>query len=410
MRRAWIYALAVIGVALYAYPGLMSYDSAFQLDEARRWDLGDQHPPLMSAIWRLCELVVAGPLGMLALQTAAFITGLGKIFARQHVGALATLIVAWYPPVLVVMAVIWKDSQMAAYLALGIAGMLSPRRERRWAGLGLMLVASALRHNAPAATLVPVVLLWSQRSGWRRYVLGLAAWLAITLGSVGITKLLANRPGGNFSDMIEVTDICGTIRYSPPIADADLRELLAGTPLRVDHDIQAAMVASYAPKLYLEFAQHSQPLELASTVAERAAISRAWRAIVVREPLAYLRQRWTMFARLLEIRASSSTPAFVTFDDPSNAGRTPTFIQRGLFRAVRAIGPLWYVPFIYFVVGLCLLAFARTRLELAVLGSGIVYELGMFPVILTGDYRYSHWLIATVAIATILIVCRRAQR
>ena len=413
--------LAVIGIALYALPGLMSYDSAFQLDEARRWDLGDQHPPLMSAIWRLCEVFVSGPLGMLVLQVGALIAGLGILLARElsaRRAAAATLAISWYPPVLVVMAVIVKDAQMAGYLVLGIALLMAPRRWPRWAGLGALVVASAMRHNAPAATLAPIVLLWARDAApaWRRWLVGALAWLAVTAASFGITAVLTNDPGTGFGDIIRVTDIIGTVRYAEPLSDAELHELLAGTRLRVDRDIQAEFAAHYEPRIYLEFTQHPQPLEVSTTDAEREAVARAWRAIVLREPLAYLHHRWEIFQHVLDLHAASTPPPFQTPLSPevltgAELGQlrptSPSFIQRAAARAVRGIGAVWYVPFVYFAVGLCLLPLARTRLELALLGSGLLYELGMFPVALSADYRYSHWLILSVIVAAVLIFARR---
>ena len=51
----------------------------------------------------------------------------------------------------------------------------------RWAGLGLLVLASSMRHNAPAATLAPVVLLWAPGPwiGWRRYGIAIATWVVI---------------------------------------------------------------------------------------------------------------------------------------------------------------------------------------------------------------------------------------
>ena len=306
--------------------------------------------------------------------------------------AFATLAITWFPPVLVVMGVIWKDSQMAGYLVLGIALLL---RRRRVLALAVLVVVGALRHNAPAATLAPLVLLLD-----RRWWIGLAAWLAVTAGSFAVDGLLVNQPGPSLTDLIEVTDIQGTATFADPIPDDDLRELLAGTNLTVDHDIQRALAANYAPKLYLEFAEHPQPLELSTTEAQHAAVQHAWLTLALREPLAYLHHHWDMFRRVLEIHASSTSSVFVVAGQPS-------LIQRVAFWFVRAIGRVWYVPFVYFVVGLFTLGFARTRLELALLGSGLVYELALFPVALTADYRYSHWMILSTTIAVVLVVIRR---
>jgi Glycosyltransferase family 87 len=399
VRPRTIYALAVIGVALYAFPGLVSYDSLVQLDQARTWQLTNWHPPIMALLWRLCEVVVAGPLGMLVLQLAALFAGLALIYAEAfgpRRAAWATLATAWYPPVLVVMAVIWKDSQMAGYLVLAIALL---RRGQRWPALVLLVVASALRHNAPPATFAPLVLLFD-----RRWWIGALVWIAVTAAGLGIDSLLVNTPGpskADIADLVEVTDIQGIARYAAPISDDELRELLAGTNLKVDRDIQHELAVHYDPPMYIEFAEHPQPLELSTTPEQHAAVQGAWSAMIRRAPLAYLHHRWNLFRRVLDIHAASSPPVFRTADQPS------TF-QRAASWFVRAIGPLWYVPFIYFVVASSLFGFARTRLEFALLGSGVGYELGMFPAALIGDYRYAHWLILSTVVALVLVIRRRA--
>lgn len=409
-RPRTIYIVALVGIVLYGFPGLTSYDSIVQLDAARRWELGDWHPAVMSALWRVVELVVSGTFGMLLLQAAAFVAGIGGILRTELAprrAALVALAIAWFPPVLVVMGVIWKDAQMAGYLVLAVALCAGPPGRRRWLGIALFVLASALRHNAPAATLAPIVLLVARERGrWQRWLVGVAAWLAITFAGVGLDAALTNHPGPGLSDWIEVTDIQGIARWAGPLSDDELRPLLAGANLHVDRDLQRELAAHYDPRNYLEFSQHPQPLELSQTPEQRDAIRHAWRTLVLHEPLAYAHHRWLVFRQVLELRAPSRPPAFVTTDDLYSR-TTPSAIQRAWFWLVRAIGPLWYVPFIYLAVGLCLLALARTRLEFALLGSGLVYELGLFAGAMTGDYRYSHWMIVTVVLAAVLIAHRR---
>ena len=61
---AAILAVAWAGLAVYAYPGYLSFDSGWQLREARTGVFSDWHPPVMAAIWSLVDRVVAGPIGM----------------------------------------------------------------------------------------------------------------------------------------------------------------------------------------------------------------------------------------------------------------------------------------------------------------------------------------------------------
>lgn len=408
-------------MVLYGFPGLMSYDSVFQLDEARRWDLGDAHPPAMGALWRLCELVVAGPLGMLLLQTVALAVGVYAILKTElspRRAAIATCCVCWAPPVLVVMGVIWKDPQMAGYALLGIAALRSPRRSVRYAGLGALCLASAMRHNAAAATFAPVLVLWAtdEPVALRRWASRVAAWLAITAAAFGLNAMLVQHHQDLWASSVGVTDLAGIVRFSDVMSDADARELLAGTRLRPDHDLQRAISDDYDPHNYLEYNQHEHPLDVPITDDQRAAVARAWRTAVLEHPLAYLHHRWMVFRRVLNVRgATYARPVMTSFAyqvDPALASRvshdaSPSLIQRAWFAFARGVPGVLYVPFVYFVVALCLLPLARSRLVYALLGSGLGYELGYFPFAMNGDYRYSHWLIASTIVAAVLVFARR---
>src|SRR5688572_20293768 len=79
---AAILALGWLVVLVYAYPGMMTMDSIHQLAEGRRGFYTDGHPPLMSFIWRWVDKVIAGPFGMLVLQTVSFLAGM--YFVLRH--------------------------------------------------------------------------------------------------------------------------------------------------------------------------------------------------------------------------------------------------------------------------------------------------------------------------------------
>ena len=69
---------------------------------------------------------------------------------------------------------------------------------------------------------------------------------------------------------------------------------------------------------------------------------------------------------------------------------------------------MWFVPFVYFVVALCILPLTRRAPAVIVLlGSGLGYELGMFPIAQTPDYRYSHWLVVSTIAAVVMLFARR---
>src|SRR4051812_32316639 len=113
--------ILLVGFALfvfYAFPGYMSNDSCDQLLDARGQAFSDAHPPVMAAEWLILDMIIAGPVLMLLVQGALFLGGLASLLRHvlaPRAAALAAVLILLFPPVMTTMAVIWKDSQMAAF-------------------------------------------------------------------------------------------------------------------------------------------------------------------------------------------------------------------------------------------------------------------------------------------------------
>jgi hypothetical protein len=416
-------------MVLYAFPGFLSADSADQLDQARRWDLGDWHPPVMGAIWWFCECFIAGPLGMLLLQVTGFVIGTYFVLRTQlsrNAAAFTVLAIGWFPPNLAVMGVIWKDSQMAAFALLGIACLLTTSRRLKLAGLFCFLIASAMRHNAAALTLLPLVLLWSaplvpgaRGRSLLDFARGAGAWLGVTATAFLLSSALARNQEHPWVTSIALTDVVGTIALAPELTDDQLRELLQGATLEPTENIQAAMAASDFDRGWLYYIGAEPPLALPRTAAERDAVRRAWGRLVRSHPSAYLRHRWRMFKQVMRIGEEPAVPRLtMTFNyqaAPELAARlrheaTRSRVQQAWFRLVRRTPGVAFQPMVYMAIALLLLPMAyRHRIALAVLCSGIAYQLPLFFVAPSADYRYSHWLIVTTVISAVLVFENRRR-
>ena len=69
-----------------------------------------------------------------------------------------------------------------------------------------------------------------------------------------------------------------------------------------------------------------------------------------------------------------------------------------------------FTPWVYAVASLVLLWFARReRVAAALLLSGLGIELTLLPLVHARDYRYSHWMVVTTILATIILVARRSR-
>lgn len=138
--------------AIYAYPGLMTRDSYDQLVAARAGMFSGAHPTLMQGIWSVLDTFVAGPFGIVVLDTTMFVAGAYSILRRvltPRAAAATAVGLLLFPPIGAVMAVAWNECLMAGFLMLGIALVLGAKRVHRVAG-GILLCA-AIGASSPLA-------------------------------------------------------------------------------------------------------------------------------------------------------------------------------------------------------------------------------------------------------------------
>jgi hypothetical protein len=418
-----ILVIAFAGLCIYAHPGFMSWDSVVQYQQARTGIYGDAHPPALPALWRILNHVVDGPLGMLVVQTGAFLIGAYLVFLRWMrpiPAALCALALGWFPPVATILAVIWKDSQMLAYLMLGLGLSLGPSRKSRVAGLFAFAAASAMRHNAFTITLALIVLLfrWSEtHTRWKRYAISFGVWLGVTAGAMLFNASIVDVHEHGW-DLVCIQDIGGIIHDAPPLSDDEVRELLDGTPLIPTSELQAKISAAYSPGSgNLALLSHNifrQPTEY--TDAERDALARSWKRLLHDYPKAYVHERWRTFRELLQLPHRSPgnvwtgfSPYIVDVVKPD-----PGPVQTALEDAAHWLGSTWLIRTrLYLFALLALTPFAvraRDRLCGALILSAVISESALFFLAPSSDYRYSVWWITvTVLVFVRLVLLRRQQ-
>lgn len=441
-RERLILLVGWLGFLLYAYPGFMSFDSVYQLLEARSGEFGDAHPPLMGALWRIVDCVIAGPFGMLIIQSLCFLGGaylLFKRFMRPQSAAICASLLLWMPPVAAVMAVIWKDSQMAGYLLLGTALLLSQRRPVKIVGLVLMVAATAMRHNALSMTFPLVVLLFTWRDDlkwWKRYPIAIATWVGIVLCAqlVSAALTVSTKKTYLWHDALAIYDITGTLRYADDIPDDELRKIMDGIRYIPQHDIQEATRRHYRPEDIVEkkrlafgtgdyvtdlWTTTYNFIDVPQTMPERYAVARAWKSLVPTHLGAYLTYRWHVLVDRIQLHGDPiPSAAYVWFvdvlDPPGSATKIehsamPSRLQDLMREGMRWLGSSWlFRPYVYLLITLLLLPlWIRQRALMAIAVSGIAGEAALFFLAPTVDFRYSYWLVvSTVALVMMLIALR----
>ncbi len=407
---------------VYAYPGYMSYDSVYQLGQARHLEpMNEWHPPLMAILWRYLDFFVAGPFPMLVLQSVLFLVGMYLLLRRvmpDRAAAIVTAVLMIAPQNIIVMAVIWKDSLMAGFLLAALAALQSDRRGWRVAGYACLFFATAMRYNSAAATLPIILFYWSGRGGWlRRYASATGVWLAITAAALLVNSHFVEVKKYPFQTATAPVDVIGTLRFAGRLTDEQILADTPGVPWVKRDKIKVRIGMTYKPEnTFLDVTQHqgwAQMFIYPTTDAERAAFAAAWKKLIAKYPLAFARHRVEMFRAQLDV-AVGVWAGFTNADWGADwihhdAAHSPVQ-EAWVDEMLELTTTIWFRVGAYFVLAFTLLPLCRrNRLAFVLLASGILYELGLFALAPATDYRYSHWMVCCTLLATVVLFATRLR-
>jgi hypothetical protein len=422
-RRERLAAAAILAAAwglfvAYAWPGFMTWDSIVQLAQARQGNYGNWHPPIMARLWSVLDGIVRGPALMLVLQTGLFVLGLYGLLRRYAEPARAAglaALVFLFPPVFAPLSAIWKDSLMAAMVLCAVAGLASPARGWRAAGWLAFVVVAALRHNAPilivpiTTMIVPYAASWPV---WRRRVLGAALGICVSFAGLAVSRALTKIDNYPLANMLAMQDLGAVIATAPAMTDAEIATLVDGVHLVPPGDVQARLRALDATKSsYEALAQSDQRVfDFVTTEAQSTAMIHAWRRALVRHPGAYLAYRFGRLLDLLGFAEKRSIPYVLPQSESAvllaKIGEVRSYApyQRAVGRALGRISrSIMFWPMLYFVLGIGLLVILwRDPLQRGLLGGALGYELALMFLAPGAEYRYSHWMVTCVVIATVV--------
>jgi hypothetical protein len=405
---------------IYGYPGYMSYDSAYELAQARHLEkMNDWHPPVFSILWRYTDALVAGPFPMLVIQSTVFLLGVRALLRRVlpgRAGAVVTVVLLLAPQTVVVLGVIWKDALMAGCLVAGIACLFSQRRPWRIAGYGFIFLATALRYNSAAATL-PIILFQFGWMGtmpkWRRLALASALWVGIALAALLVNNHFVEERKYPWQTSVATIDIAGVIRYAPHLDNDQLLRDTPGVPWHKTDKIQIRVRTWYHPEssFLTVTTEPGQIFDYPSTDEQRAALTAAWKKLVFRYPFAYARHRLAVFDAQMRVDSGHVWGEFtdpVYIDVLGHRAVHSTMQQAWLDAMMWLEGTIVFRTSFYFLIALALLPLCRRdRLAKVLLASGLVYELGLLVAAPAVGYRYSQWLVECTMLAAVMLFVRR---
>jgi hypothetical protein len=260
--------------------------------------------------------------------------------------------------------------------------------------------------------------------GWRQRAIGAALGIAASLAGIALDRVLIRTDEHPFANMIAIADTAGVIAQSPPLTDAEVRAMLDGIEVARVDGLQARLRDLNPARNGWEIAlSDKRVFEPATTDSQADAMVAAWRRAIADHPGAYLAFRWRLFRGSIGL-TGTRTPPFVTLldENPTYLGyvgesRDPSPVREAIASGLRAIGG-WIIfwPVLYLVLGIGLLVLLwRDPLQRGLLVGAVGYELALFFLSPGGhEYRYSHWLIVCVVIASVVrvgaaITARRAS-
>jgi len=436
MSRVWdwmrrippvvVLACAWLLAVLYAYPGYMNWDAAEQLRWSREQFWDDWHPPLMSRYWRIVEHVIHGPFGMLVIQLTVFLVALYVVLRQRfqpRTAAWTAAALLLFPPILTPMAVVWKDAQMAAWLLAGIAAMLQPSWKWRAAGVVLLFLACGVRDNAFTA-LPALCLLFAARSGVRSRLatigMSLLIFVPVTAGAFFVNNAITNHHSYAWYKGTAIHDLAGTLCLEDPMSDQQVEEVLAGIPILIHKDLQHTLCKDYDPRWWfaLTIVGDTPFFQAQPEAQDRRARKHAWYRILRQHTSAYFAHRWRVFRDLLGLTIyRTNEPVCQTFaatEDQLKLAHHDASLstyQELLGHVFNKLSlTILFSPWAYLVGCFLLVGYAlykRDGLVVALVTSGITYELGYFFAAPGPAYRYSHWMILCCCLGIVWVFAER---
>jgi len=414
--------VAALALSLSYWPGLVTWDSVRQYDQALSGEFDDWHPPLMEWIWRQFLPVMHGPAPMLGLQLGFYAAGfalliLAAIRAGLRWRALAIGCCALLPIPIALMGTIIKDSLMAGALlcAAGLAATAAWERTGaraglflRVAGLLLCLFAAALRFNAVPAIL-PIAIWLLPASLWKmrgRGAAGLIALLAVLFAAMPLTNRLVGAKPSDVQLSLIIFDLGGITEHThenqfPPLG--------LKNPVAINH-------RCYVPARWDPYSWWVDPCPIIfEGVRESFARHHInprlfWLRAILHHPVAYAEHRlahWNINARFL-VKDEIERPVQVAA--PPNdlgLGFTANSVVRIVDKVAVTSGssPLgWPCVWMAMLAGLLWAAWGR-RIPTAALvlaWSGLLYGLSYSVLSVASDLRYYLWTMVAGAIALVL--------
>lgn len=414
------------------WPGQLSPDSVWQLQQGRSGVFNAWHPPVMAWLLGRFDAVSPGAPGFIVLDT---LLGFGGLFAfaalapRPRIAAIVLAAALSASPLLLTyQGDVWKDvlfadAAVAGFAALAWAARVwdepAPRRGLIVLGFALFALAALTRQNGlltPLFGAAGLVAIARRREAPRAAAirLGVGAFAGCLAAVMAASYALALHSDGEPAqarqlEWLQVWDLAGADHIDPYLD-------LAG----LEHDAPeaAVFVRQAAPGWTPTRVDPLLGLPGADTALDDAgpAVGRAWRHMISTRKGLYARVRLADFGQLLSTpRLTDCRPLFIGLDGPPEIlaalhlkPHDPAKAALGRRYALAFVGTPVLSHLVYGLLALVLMVLAgrdRARPEspviVAMLAAALTFTVSFLIIGVACDYRYLY-LLDIAAMAALL--------
>ena len=417
--------LVVVFWVITLYPGFFSNDPLDQWSQAQVHRYSTWHPIIMAVLWHYLAKVF-GVGAFFILNQVMYWFGLA-LFVDVVLGRrLRYLLLAFFPPILMMSFNVWKDVACMTALTLAVAFFLYwIEAKKKWmltVSMVFLGYASLVRLNGfiPAATLVTVgAFCFWKGSVAKKMVISLCLTLLLG-GSVKVSSSLQN------------------FIYKPHI-DHPLPTLLvwdiAGIYVNAGLDVAPPPVVHVTNKTTAEtwlkgYSHYGCSICWTSGIScqnesttEDKALMNFWLKVVLEQPKAYLKHRWSLVKVLWGLQHRVYFP-YQGFEQnhqvggifvPGPVGDTVYKLLNKRFHVLEVVGV--FQPYVWILVCVGVIAIAGWRcrrkfltnmdkVAVAVATSGITNAVSLVFLAVAADYRYMIWTILAGVLSLVLVLAQ----
>lgn len=405
------------------WPGLMTWDSVRQYDQALSGEFDDWHPPAMEWLWRLLVPIHQGPLLMFLLQVALLWAGVGLLAfwawrERRPWLAFGLTLCSLMPAVLAIMGAVVKDCLMAGAImaACGILALVGKARRPylgwRALGIALLVAASTLRFNAFMAS-VPIGFALVPPAWRNHWLKGGAALVVVTLlmaAALPVANRLLKPEKSGVELSLVIFDLGGITYHSGVDAFPPLD--------RVAHPVEVNR-RCYTPIKWDSYSWWVDPIcpiefyGIQDWFADNKVNPELfWIKAILSHPIAYAEHRWTHYSiatRFLVHQESEPAGQIEDAPNPWHYKVSDNWARRLINRYALLFShtPVeWPIVWIGLAIGALIAAPALPSAWLVapLAVSGAFYGLGYFPVSVASELRYHLWTMLAAALANAILI------